>query len=38
MNKQIYIGLAVVSNGHSWYSETASFDNVIASVNLKDGN
>lgn len=35
MNKEIYIGLAVVSNGHLWYSETATFDNVTSSVYLK---
>ncbi|MDI1352425.1 MAG: BNR-4 repeat-containing protein, partial [bacterium] len=35
MNKEIYIGLAVVSNGHKWYSETATYDNVSATINLK---
>lgn len=35
MSKEVYIGLAVVSNGHKWYSETATFDNVTASVNIK---
>jgi regulation of enolase protein 1 (concanavalin A-like superfamily) len=34
MNQEIYIGLAVVSNGHKWYSETATFDRVAATVSI----